>query len=276
MDRQAATAFLLQKINQELEPDAWSVTEKEDQIQVMHKSLEGVGFQLSISSVLAKMEQGKEEAYLTEAVRKMKEMAYASTQVKQVKGFEDQVYPIIRSASFPREKQGVPLLNREHTAESHIFYALDLGRTYVVIDRKMAEESGYRDEEIHQMAITNLKKLDTSFKEDEVAGNRFYFFSQRDGYAASRILNDELLAFMRRKMTKDMGIAIPHQDVLIMADIQNETGYKALSRINMDFCMKGDIPISPLPFLYANNELEPIMVMAAPGAAPSIVRKKGE
>ncbi len=276
MDRKEATTFLLQKLNQELQSEAWSVTEKEDQIQVVHRSLEGVGFHLSISSVLTKMEQGEEEAHLIEAVRKMKEMAYASTQAKQLKGYEEQIYPIIRSASFPREKQGVRLLNREHTAESHIFYALDLGKTYVVIDRKMVDESGYRDEEIHQMAINNVKKLDTSYKQDEVAGNRFYFFSQRDGYAASRILNDELLAFMRRKMTKDMGIAIPHQDVLIMADIQNETGYKVLSRLNMDFCMKGDIPISPLPFLYTNNELEPIMVMAAPGAAPSIVRKKGD
>ena len=276
MDRKEATAFLLQKLSEELGLETWSVTEKEDQIQVAHRSLEGVGFHLSISSVLTKMEQGKEKEFLTEAVRKMKEMAAASIQEKHIKGHEDRIYPVIRSAAFPREKQGVPLINREHTAESHIFYALDLGRTYVVIDQKMAEDAGYGQEEIHQLALANLKKLDTSHKEDEVAGNRFYFFSQRDGYAASRILNDELLAFMQRKITKDMGIAIPHQDVLIMADIQNETGYKVLSRLNMDFCMKGDIPISPLPFLYSNGELEPIMVMAAPGAAPSIVKKKGE
>src|SRR5699024_3830847 len=109
---------------------------------------------------------------------------------------------------------------------------------------------------------------------DHVAGNTFYFFSQPDGYAASRVLNDELISFMRRMITKEMGVAIPHQDVLVIADLKNEAGYKILSRLNMDFCMRGDVPISPLLFVWTEDEkLEPIMVLANPGASPNIKKE---
>ena len=32
-----------------------------------------------------------------------------------------------------------------------------------------------------------------------------------------------------------MAVAVPHQDVLILADIQNETGYDILAQMTMSF-----------------------------------------
>lgn len=277
MDKNKVSAFLLNELQKQLNPEAWQIKIQEDDLLVEHKEISGAGFHLSLDAILRKLEHGKEQAYLEEVVRKVLEMATASLQEKQIRGNERNIYPVLRSAAYPLEKQGVPLLNQEHTAESRIFYALDLGKTYVLIDREMARASGYDDQEIFAQALANLKGLDTSYKEDQVAGNHFYFFAPNDGYAASRILNDELIAFMRRKIGEDMGVAIPHQDVLIIADIRNEMGYKVLARINMDFCVKGDIPISPLPFIYTDEQaLEPIMVMSNPGASPQVVKKKGK
>lgn len=277
MDKNEASSFLLRELQKSLDSDLWSVRVQEDHLLVEQKKAGGTGFNLSLNNILRKMESGKEQVHLEEVLRKVLEMTSASIQDKLIKGNEKNVFPVLRSAAHPQEKQGISLLNQEHTAESRTFYALDLGKTYVLIDRQMLQESGYEEQDIYRMALANLKSLDTTFKEDEVGGNHFYFFSPQDGYAASRILNDELMAFMKRKVTGEMGVAIPHQDVLIVADIRNDIGFKVLARINMDFCVKGDIPISPLPFLYTEEQtLEPIMVMANPGAAPNVIRKKGE
>lgn len=273
MKKEEAASFLIGALETQLDLGIWNIVQKDDFILVSQKDNDATGFKLSTPSLLAKLNAGEEERGLQEAADRLVKMAQSSLIEKRIRGNEDRIYPVLRSASHPKDKLGVGLVHREHTAESNIFYALDLGKTYVLLDENVREDSGYRAEDIHELSINNLKKLDTSYKTDQVAGNTFYFFSQPDGYAASRVLNDELLLFMQRKITNAMGIAIPHQDVLIIADLQNETGYKILSRMNMDFCMKGDIPVSPLPFVYSEEGLEPIMVVANPGAAPNLVRK---
>lgn len=274
MKKEEAALFLMKALKQQLDSSVWEILEEENSIVISRKGTKTSGFKLSVTSLLAKVNKGEEETRLLEAAQQLGEMAQASLQEKRIRGNEDRIYPVLRSASHPKDKWGVGLVHREHTAESNIFYALDLGKTYVLIDEQVMEQSDYLVKDIHELSITNLKKLDTSYKIDQAAGNTFYFFSQLDGYAASRVLNDELLLFMQRKMTKEMGIAIPHQDVLIIADLQNEAGFKILSRMNMDFCMRGNIPVSPLPFVYSDQGLEPIMVVSNPGATPNLVRKK--
>lgn len=274
MKKEEAASILIKELKQQLDIRVWDILEEEDSIVIRQKESEASGFKFSIPAFLAKLKPGEEDGATLQAAGKLAEIAQASLIEKRIRGNEQRIYPVLRSASHPKEKQGVSLVYRDHTAESNIFYALDLGKTYVLIDEQVRKQSGYEAKDIHEISIANLKKLDTSYKMDQVAGNTFYFFSQPDGYAASRVLNAELLLFMQRKMTKEMGIAIPHQDVLIIADLQNEAGYKILSRINMDFCMKGDIPVSPLPFVYSEQGLEPIMIVSNPGAAPNQIRKK--
>lgn len=274
MDRNECFQYLKEYLRGKLDVNIWEVDENEDHILVKNLSNTNLGFSLSISAILSKLQKGDEREQVRESADKIIEMARVSLQTKSLQHHEDQIFPVFRSRSHPIEKQGQRFLYREHTPESMIFYALDLGKSYSLIDEDMLKHSGYNEDEIHRFAIENVKKLDTSYKTDEVAGNVFYFFSKSDGYAASRLLNDELITFMRRTITKEMGVAIPHQDVLILADIQNEAGFKILSRLNMDFCMRGDIPVSPLPFICKEDgQLEPIMVMANPGASPTVKRK---
>ncbi|MBP1930547.1 DUF1444 family protein [Ammoniphilus resinae] len=268
---------VLEQLKKRLDSNIWVIEKKEEQIQIKQKEKTHAGLSLSIPVILSKIGREKPLETMEEFLSRVEMMANASLQEISLKGNEDRIYPVIRSRSHPTDKQGTSLLHKYHTAESTIFYAFDLGNTYRLIDQQMIDQSQLTEEKVEQMAIANLKKLDTSYKEDIVGDNTFYFFSQTDGYAASRVLNDELLSFMRRKVQHDMGVAIPHQDVLIIADLKNEIGFKVFSRLNMDFCMKGNIPISPLPFLYTEKqELEPIMILSNPGAEPHIVRKDRE
>lgn len=275
MEKEEARSSLLQLLKEGLGEMDWEYSLDEEHLRIHNLSKEEVGLQVSLHSVLSRLEKGKERVQLEETARKAIEILKANLKPKTLKGNEQQIFPVLRSRSHPQEtKEGKALYTQAHTAESQIFYALDLGDTYVLIDEQMASDSGYGLSDVKQFALTNLKRLDTSSKQDEVAGNFFYLFGQPDGYAASRVLNDELLNFMKRKIDGQMGIAIPHQDVLIIADIRNEIGYKVLAKLNMDFCVKGDIPISPLPFIFTEgNVLEPIMIMNSPGAAPKVTHK---
>ena len=46
------------------------------------------------------------------------------------------IYPVIRSTSFPEEtSDGHRFIMKDHTVETRIYYALDLGTTYRLIDK---------------------------------------------------------------------------------------------------------------------------------------------
>lgn len=112
------------------------------------------------------------------------------------------------------------------------------------------------------MATFNVRSLPQPFKEDEVAGNRFYFLSANDGYDASRILDQSLVQRMEQKAVGQLVAAIPHQDALIFADIENDTGYDVLGQMALQFFGGGRIPVTALPFIVENGQLEPVFIMA--------------
>lgn len=116
-------------------------------------------------------------------------------------------------------------------------------------------------EQIREMARFSVKQLPTTYKKDEVAGNIFYFINVNDGYDASRILNESFKE-MRAQVEGDMTLSVPHQDVLIIGDIRNETGYDVLAQMTMHFFAVGTVPITSLSFIYEDGELEPIFILA--------------
>lgn len=113
-----------------------------------------------------------------------------------------------------------------------------------------------------EIARFQVRKLPVSLKEDQVAGNVFYFLNENDGYDASRILNEAFLKEMKEKIEGDMTVSVPHQDVLIIGDIRNETGYDVLAQMAMHFFTEGKVPITSLSFVYETGVLEPIFIMA--------------
>lgn len=219
------------------------------------------GITIEIPGIIAKWENEKEKA-IEETVYYVKEALLVMGGEHSLKGQEKNIFPVIRSTSFPIQNQdGVPFLTDEHTAETRIFYALDLGTTYRLLDTAFIEKQGWREEQIKEMARFNVRRLPTSYKQDTVAGNIYYFVNTKDGYDASRILNESWLHEMKEKIEGTMTIAIPHQDVLIISDIRNEAGYDILAQMAMSFFANGLVPITALSFLYENDELEPIFIL---------------
>ena len=233
---------------------------KKDSLRI-EDSTTNKGVTLSLPGIIAKWETSKEKA-IDEVVYYVEEALIVMNGKQELTGKEKSIFPVIRSTSFPTESNdGIPLCFSEHTAETRIYYALDLGNTYRLIDEKMMEKENWTSDQLKEVSSFNIRSLMISVKEDNVAGNIFYFLNANDGYDASRILNESLLQSFEEKIEGKMAVAVPHQDVLIIVDVRNNTGYDILAQLTMSFFASGTVPITALSFLYENKKLEPVFIL---------------
>ncbi|GGH88135.1 uncharacterized protein YtpQ (UPF0354 family) [Pullulanibacillus pueri] len=238
-----------------------SYNKKEDKLRVedVHS---GKGITVSLPGIISRYEEEKEQA-IDEVVYYIEEALKAMQTDQNVSDIEKKILPVIRSTSFPtKTDKGVELLYREHTAETRIFYAIDMGQSYRLIHRDFLKEASLTEEAVDEMARFNLRALPTQYKEETVADNVFYFINSNDGYDGSRLLNQSLIDEMKTKAEGDLAVAIPHQDVLIFADLRNKQGYDILAQMTMKFFTTGNIPITSLPFLVEEDKLQPVFIMA--------------
>ncbi|MGE7928052.1 DUF1444 domain-containing protein [Lysinibacillus xylanilyticus] len=252
--------LLKQQLNEE--KFDFEFDKKHDKLRLNHKKI-GKGMELSLPGILAKYND-KQGAAVDEVVYTI-EQTFNAMEQEMEQGFQTttKIYPVIRATSYPQaSKEGHAFITTEHTAETRIFYALDLGKTYRFIDESMLEVLQLTVEQVREMARFSVKQLPTVYKKDEVAGNIFYFVNANDGYDASRILNESFLKEMQTNIEGDMTLSVPHQDVLIVGDIRNETGYDVLAQMTMHFFAVGTVPITSLSFIYEDGELEPIFILA--------------
>jgi uncharacterized protein YtpQ (UPF0354 family) len=257
------TPKLLGVLRERLNRPGWNLNYNRKEQKLRVEDIEsGKGVTISLNGLLAKYEDHKEKA-IDEVVYYIKNSLEAMQQPQGIKGKENTIFPVIRSTSFPTEtRDEKQLVYKDHTAESRIFYAIDMGQSYRLIDQDFMKKEGISDEALHEMALFNLRSLPIEAKEDHVAGNTFYFVNYNDGYDASRILNQTFIDSMEKKVEGDFAIAIPHQDVLIFADIKNKRGYDILAQMAMNFFVNGNIPITALPFLWEDRHLKPIFILA--------------
>ncbi|MGV3488995.1 MAG: DUF1444 family protein [Tuberibacillus sp.] len=254
---------MAQKLEERLKKPKWNfIYNKEEEKLRIEDAQSGKGVTVELNGLIAKYETQKDKA-IDDAIYYIENTLNAMSKPQGLKGQENNVFPVIRSASFPVEtKDGKTLVFNDHTAETRVFYALDLKQSYRLIDQSFMEKEGLTISALHEMALFNLRSLPTEWKKDQVADNAFYFINYNDGYDASRILNQSLIDKMADMVEGELAIAVPHQDVLIFADLKNKRGYDILGQMAMGFYMNGNIPITPLPFLWENHRLRPIFILA--------------
>ncbi|MCZ2257947.1 DUF1444 domain-containing protein [Sporosarcina sp. G11-34] len=240
----------------------WDFDRRADKVRLEHKVLRN-GMDISLPEIIARYER-KKDAAIDEIVYTIDE-TFKAMEREHNEGFEGDtvIYPVIRSTSFPEEtSNGHRFVMKDHTVETRIYYALDLGTTYRLIDKSMLEKMGLTEIELMESALFRVRSLPTATKKDEVDGNFYYFVNNNDGYDASRILNNSFLKEMEAKVEGHMTVSVPHQDVLIIGDIRNDTGYDVLAQMTMHFFTTGTVPVTSLSFIYEDGNLEPIFIMA--------------
>lgn len=235
--------------------------DREEETLRIYRTDNHKGVTVKLQSIVAKYKEQKEDIvdeivyYVEEAISQM-----GGTALEDLKDIN--VMPVMRAPSFQKENnEGTPFVYEEHTAETLTYYALDLGKSYRLIDEDMLKELQITKQQLKEMALFNVRKLDNPYKTDEVKGNIFYFVNSNDGYDASRILNTRFLNEFEHQCEGEMLVAIPHQDVLIIADIRNKTGYDVMAHLTMEFFTKGLVPITSLSFGYEEGHLEPIFIL---------------
>src|SRR5699024_10872284 len=144
---------------------------------------------------------------------------------------------------------------KDHTAETRIFYALYLGKSYRLIDETMLEKEGWTKERIDEIATFNIRSLSYKYKKDTVAGSDFYFIATQDGYDASRILNGSFLEEMKANAKGELAISVPHQDALILADVQNEAGYEVWAQVTRTSFAEGKSRSTSSSVVYEEEKL---------------------
>lgn len=240
----------------------YAFDEKHDKLRLEHTTLQQ-GMDILIGDLVAKYET-KKEAAIDEVVYTVQQ-TFLAMEKEATQGFDGlaSVYPVVRSTSFAKKsKEGHAFVTSDHTAETRIYYALDLGTTYRLIDEAMLQKLQVSEQQVKEAARFRVKSLSTTYKQDEVGGNIFYFVNVNDGYDASRILNEQFLAEMEARVEGEMTVSVPHQDVLIIGDIRNEVGYDILAQMTMHFFTVGMVPITSLSFVYEEGKLEPIFILA--------------
>lgn len=219
------------------------------------------GVTIKLNAIVAKYEEQKDKIideivyYVEEAIAQMGD--HSLEKMEDLK-----IMPVVRATSFDKKtKEGHSFIYSEHTAETNIYYALDLGKSYRLIDESMLKTVNMTEQQIKEMSLFNVRKLKNKYSTDEVKGNIFYFINSNDGYDASRILNTSFLNEVQEQCEGEMLVAVPHQDVLIIADIRNKTGYDVMAHLTMEFFTKGLVPITSLSFGYDKGHLEPIFIL---------------
>src|SRR5690625_4281188 len=129
------------------------------------------GINIKLPSVIAKYNV-KGEVAIDELVEHIEEALTIMNVQYHLKGNEKSIYPVIRSTSFQtKTNRGEQLVTTEHTAETRVFYALDLGKSYRLIDEITLEKAGLSAEQLHEMALFNLRRVNMDYNKDEVHEN---------------------------------------------------------------------------------------------------------
>src|SRR5699024_3661207 len=115
---------------------------------------------------------------------------------------------------------------------------------------------------LEEVATFNLRSLDITYKVDTVRDNDFYFIAKQDGYDASRILNETFLDKMYAEIKGEMAVAVPHQDVVIIAYIVTKSRNDIQAQLAIKFFAKSRNPITSLALIYEDKNLEPVFIMA--------------
>lgn len=235
--------------------------DREEETLRIYRADNHKGVTIKLNAIVAKYEEQKDKIideivyYVEEAIAQMGD--HSLEKMENIK-----IMPVVRATSFDKKtKEGHSFIYSEHTAETNIYYALDLGKSYRLIDESMLKTLNMTEQQIKEVSLFNVRKLKNKYSTDEVKGNIFYFINSNDGYDASRILNTSFLNEVQEQCEGEMLVAVPHQDVLIIADIRNKTGYDVMAHLTMEFFTKGLVPITSLSFGYDKGHLEPIFIL---------------
>lgn len=197
----------------------------------------------------------KVEEFVYYVVKNFKAQEKISTENITKEELERNIYPVVRASGFNKDNKN-NLVKYDHTNETNIYLAYDFSNGYKLIDKDVLEKFSLKEDEVLSLAKKNLESLVLKYNTDEVAGNTFYFLNAKDGYDGARVLDNKVLDYFYNKVGASYYVGLPHQDVLIIADVKNKKGLEILQKMMVHFFTEGLVPITTITFKYDGENLE--------------------
>ena len=148
----------------------------------------------------------------------------------------ENIFPVVRASSFNKDNEK-NLVSFDHTNETRIYLAYDFKDGYKLLDGSFLSRFSRTEEEFLGFAKDNLEKLPLK-------------------YDGARIIDKNVLNHFYDKIGASFYVGLPHQDTLIIADVQNKQGLEVLQKMMVHFFTEGLVPITTITFKYDGKELE--------------------
>ncbi len=137
---------------------------REEETLRIYRTDNNKGITIKLNAIVAKYEDKKEKIvdeivyYVDEAIAQMADKTLESI------SSNSQIMPVIIVTSFDKKtKQGVPFIDDEHTAETAVYYAVDLGKSYRLIDESMLEDLKLTEQQIKKCLCLMLENCQIQY-----------------------------------------------------------------------------------------------------------------
>jgi uncharacterized protein YtpQ (UPF0354 family) len=133
----------------------------------------------------------------------------------------DRIYPMLKPIELlvtVRERKLPMLAYRDFLAQLIVTYVIDEQRSVAFINEDHLERWGVDVTDVHEQAITNLRRRTHEQVDYVTAGEdeqRLFIFNSGDGYDATRLLLSDVLATWASALPGNLVIGIPNRDFLI-------------------------------------------------------------
>jgi len=133
--------------------------DREEETLRIYRTDNHKGVTIKLNAIVAKYEEQKDKIideivyYVEEAIAQMGD--HSLEKMENIK-----IMPVVRATSFDKKtKEGHSFIYSEHTAETNIYYALDLGKSYRLIDESMLKTLNMTEQQIKEVSLFNVRKL---------------------------------------------------------------------------------------------------------------------
>jgi len=154
---------------------------------------------------------------------------------EQLDDVRDEIFPFIRPDSVGAEEGR--LLKSEWLADLNVTYVIRIPSGFRYLTEPDLERWGIEREELHQLAIANLSKLDTAAAMPEVPEGAlpFVMLAAGDNMEASRLLHPRLYERFAETLGGPFIAAIPCRDALILFPNDRDMRRKMQELVRKDY-----------------------------------------
>lgn len=176
------------------------------------------------------------------------------------RGMRDRVMLQLMPADY---KEKIPdLIARPFTDDVDIGVVLDADKQYNFIQRPNLNGWNISEDMLYEQALKNLESISRGIKVEVAQANdndptaKYIIVELDDGYAAARIVSDNVRAAIARELGDEYVAAIPTRDFLIFWHKDFPLFDAFAKQVEAEYNAEKEYPLSPIPLFVKSTGIE--------------------